>query len=472
MIKKILYTLATAMVLSTTVAFGAVREGAFSVTPLIGSYVYDKNDQGLDSSLMIGVRAGYNITKAIGVEALYDYVAPSDSGLWTLKDISMQRFGGQALYHFFPDSVFAPYLAAGYSRVAFSGSDVNDKGHGAFDYGVGVKYFVTDDIAIRGDLRHILYGYNSKTFNNVECAVGAYFQFGGGKPVVKAATPPPTQIPQPQPAQVVVPPALPSEPVKTVVVPISIPVSVLVLPVDSDGDGVNDLLDKCPGTPAGVAVDATGCPLDTDKDGVPDYLDKCPETPVGIAVDTNGCPLDTDKDGVADYLDRCPDTPTGVKVDGSGCPVDADKDGVPDYLDKCPETPAGTAVDASGCPVEVAKISCNTPAIIAVSFNPGKADIKAKYHRELDRLGKFLKEFPHSKGVIRGYTDADGGKEINLKLSQERTESVRIYIIKKFGIDGSRISAKGYGSAKPIASNKTDSGKAKNRRIEAIFSCE
>ena len=83
-----------------------------------------------------------------------------------------------------------------------------------------------------------------------------------------------------------------------------------------------------------------------------------------------------------------------------------------------------------------------------------------------------MKEFPNSKGTIGGFTDADGSKEINEKLSQERTDSVRLYIINKFGIDGSRISAKGYGSTKPIASNRTDSGKAKNRRIEASFSCE
>ena len=59
--------------------------------------------------------------------------------------------------------------------------------------------------------------------------------------------------------------------------------------VDSDGDGVWDHLDKCPGTPAGVKVDKDGCPLDTDGDGVPDYLDKCPKTPVGAHVDDRGC---------------------------------------------------------------------------------------------------------------------------------------------------------------------------------------
>ena len=60
-------------------------------------------------------------------------------------------------------------------------------------------------------------------------------------------------------------------------------------PLDSDGDGVYDDRDKCPGTPKGVEVDSRGCPLDTDRDGVYDYLDKCPGTPKGAKVDERGC---------------------------------------------------------------------------------------------------------------------------------------------------------------------------------------
>ena len=63
-----------------------------------------------------------------------------------------------------------------------------------------------------------------------------------------------------------------------------------------------------------------GCPLDSDGDGVTDNLDKCPNTPKGVAVDAKGCPLDSDGDGVADYLDKCPGTPAGAKVDTNGCP--------------------------------------------------------------------------------------------------------------------------------------------------------
>jgi outer membrane protein OmpA-like peptidoglycan-associated protein len=119
---------------------------------------------------------------------------------------------------------------------------------------------------------------------------------------------------------------------------------------DSDGDGVLDDDDKCPGTPHGVVVDKRGCPIDTDGDGVYDGLDQCPNTPHGAKVDSVGCPIDTDGDGVADGIDQCPDTPVGAKVDAVGCPIDSDGDGVPDGIDRCPDTPRGATVDALGCP--------------------------------------------------------------------------------------------------------------------------
>ena len=97
-----------------------------------------------------------------------------------------------------------------------------------------------------------------------------------------------------------------------------------------------------------MGVNADGCPADSDGDGVLDQVDKCPGTPRGVKVDANGCPLDSDGDGIPDYLDKCPDTPAGVKVDATGCPLDRDGDGVPDFQDRCPDR-AGPASN-TGCP--------------------------------------------------------------------------------------------------------------------------
>ena len=344
--KTVICSLAIALIVSTTAAFGAVKEGSFTFTPLVGGYSY-VDDPSDETTLVFGARAGYNFTKTIGIEAVYDYVTSTNDLSGSL--FSTHRFGGQALYHFFPDSVLVPYLAAGYSGIHLSGDTVNGKTLGAFDYGVGAKYFLNDDFALRGDVRHIIYKYNSGTMNNVEFTLGAYIQFGGAEPVMKAIVP----APAPEPIKVVAAPAPVPEPVKPIPAPAPVPAEVVIVPIpvppaDSDSDGVIDTLDKCPGTPAGVVVDNNGCPIDTDKDGVPDYLDKCPATPVGVAVDAKGCPIDSDNDGVADYLD------------------------------KCPGTPAGVAVSANGCPVEAAKRFCDKPAVIEVSFDTNKTDLNAK----------------------------------------------------------------------------------------------
>jgi OOP family OmpA-OmpF porin len=174
---------------------------------------------------------------------------------------------------------------------------------------------------------------------------------------------------------------------------------------------------------------------------------------------------DSDKDGVPDFRDKCPGTPAGVAVDKDGCPLDSDKDGVPDYLDKCPGTPAGVAVDNDGCPIPPEKVSMT----LAIQFDSGKADIKSKYHEEIGKVADFLKKYPKATGTIEGHTDNVGKAAMNQKLSLQRAESVRNYIVQKFGIDPARLSAKGYGMTRPIADNKTAEGRKKNRRIEANF---
>ncbi|MBP5456797.1 MAG: OmpA family protein [Paludibacteraceae bacterium] len=267
-------------------------------------------------------------------------------------------------------------------------------------------------------------------------------------------------------------------------------------PSDKDKDGVIDKLDKCENTPEGVKVDENGCPVDSDKDGVADYLDKCPNTPEGVQVDENGCPIDSDKDGVADYLDQCADTPEGVQVDEKGCPVDSDGDGVADYLDKCPGTPAEAKgfVDANGCEIDTDgdgiadyKDACPKEAGVAenngcpkmkeeelrtfkqavhgIQFETGKATIKKASNPILDKIVEIMNNHPNIKLEIAGHTDNVGKPEKNQKLSEDRANAVKEYMVKK-GIDAGRMTAQGFGQDKPVADNKTKAGKAENRRVE------
>ena len=104
-----------------------------------------------------------------------------------------------------------------------------------------------------------------------------------------------------------------------------------------------------------------------------------------------------------------------------------------------------------------------------VEFDTNKAVVKEKYYDEIKRVADFMKEFPDTTCEIGGHTDNVASAAYNQKLSEKRANSVRQYLIDKFGIDGSRLTAAGYGLTKPIASNDTEEGRQKNRRVEAVM---
>jgi len=240
--------------------------------------------------------------------------------------------------------------------------------------------------------------------------------------------------------------------------------------LDTDGDGVPDTLDKCPGTPSGAKVDPKGCPLDRDGDGFYDYQDQCPDTPAGIAVDGYGCTPDTDRDGVDDHLDKCPGTPTDIAVDKNGCAPDSDGDGVADYLDQCPKTPAGVPVGKWGCPLDSDgdgvtddQDKCpNTPrgatvnpagcwVLAGLTFATNKADIQPKFYSVLNEVIQVMNREPSLKIEVQGHTDNRGSATYNQKLSEKRAAAVMEYLANK-GIDKQRLKAVGYGLTRPTAS--------------------
>ncbi len=228
---------------------------------------------------------------------------------------------------------------------------------------------------------------------------------------------------------------------------------------DSDGDGVPDDKDRCPGTPAGAKVDAQGCELDSDGDGVVDRLDRCPGTPAGARVDAQGCELDSDGDGVVDRLDRCPGTPPGRKVDAQGCELDSDGDGVVDALDQCPNTPRGDRVDTRGCTLTSAI------QLKGVNFDNDSAVLRADARPILDEAVTTLKRYPQIRVEVAGHTDDRGADDYNLDLSQRRAQAVADYFV-QMGIDAARLVPKGYGESAPVADNTTAAGRADNRRVE------
>lgn len=284
---------------------------------------------------------------------------------------------------------------------------------------------------------------------------------------------------------------------------------------DEDKDGVSDRYDKCANTPFNITVDKTGCPLDKDKDGVADYLDGCPD--LSGPVELKGCP-DADGDGVIDKDDKCPDTAGLANL--KGCP-DADGDGVADVEDTCAGTKAGYVVDAKGCPLDsdgdgiineedscpniagvaalngcpdtdgdgVADDMDRCPDVKGTMNNKGCPEISPEEIKkitqiaskifmqtnsdklvvaslaQLDELATILKKYEQANLLIEGHTDSQGDDASNLILSQKRSEAVKTYLMGR-GIMESRLTAKGYGEANPIADNGSSAGRAKNRRVE------
>lgn len=106
-----------------------------------------------------------------------------------------------------------------------------------------------------------------------------------------------------------------------------------------------------------------------------------------------------------------------------------------------------------------------------MEFDTGKADIKPQYRDEIAKVGDFMKQYPTTTAVIEGHTDNVGSYDFNMKLSQQRAENVVDYLVKNFGIEKSRLEAKGYGYTRRIAYNSTPEGRQKNRRINAIIDC-
>ena len=380
--RKILLAVATLALTMSASAQAKEKPGQWYVTPM-ASAIFPDGSRHLDDTLGGHVALGRAFEGWNAELGVYGYNADGfpDTDIWGVAIDLVKPW--------YTSNRISPYLLAGYGYQKSDPDFGEDESGGAGSLGFGLLTDLKKNgkMALRTEVRQRWDFGADTTYQDLIVNVGLQIPFGG----------------KPEPAAPVDP--------------------------DSDGDGVPDSRDMCPGTPAGVKVNSNGCPLDSDGDGVADYLDKCPGTPPGTPVDSTGCPLDTDGDGVVDLQDDCPDTPKGVRVDVHGCEIKA-----------------------------ISELS-------DVEFRHDSDELTAQSREALTDEAASVRKYPDMKVEVAGHTDSSGAESYNQALSQRRAQSVYDYLVSE-GVSAANLSVKGYGESEPVADNSTAEGRARNRRVE------
>jgi outer membrane protein OmpA-like peptidoglycan-associated protein len=436
----------------------------FELTPFGGWTVFDGDlrfvfGNPLTDDLYVGGRFGL-FRGLLGVEAAAGFT-PTAEDVPGGEDVDFFHAGADLMFLPWNGRLGGPYLFAGGGWLQLKPSVGDGLDGGALDVGGGVRIWLTDAVGLRAEVRQLYFATDDPVsgddlkINNLT--------YGGGVVLALGGTPRDTDAD-----------GVPDRKDKCPDTPRGARVNAEGCTTDEDNDKVVDGLDQCSGTPAGATVDVRGCPSDADADGIFDGIDQCADTPRGATVGATGCPSDADGDGVWDGIDQCPDTPRGASIDEKGCPNDSDGDGVSDGLDKCPGTSAGLKVDSEGCPIEVTEketelMDTGMIRLQNVNFETAKADLLPESLPVLDVVGQVLTKWPELKIEVGGHTDARGSNAYNQRLSEARVKSVLDYVLGKFStLNREQFTSRGYGEARPIASNRTVEGMARNRRVEFV----
>ncbi|HOK07600.1 MAG TPA: OmpA family protein [Syntrophales bacterium] len=490
---------AVSLVFTTVAGYAQVRSGTFSVTPYVGGHVFD-GDQHLNSAPAYGLRLGYDFTRYFGLEASGDFIRTKYDRAINVDDTSsVGNYRLEGILHLFPQWRVVPFLAAGFGGQSIDyPKGMANKSATAADYGGGLKFFLTDWFALRADVRHMFIFDDSK--KNWSYNLGFSFLFGGEKkPPVREAAP---EAEKPK-AVIYAPTGITATPVSEAQINVAWKESAGATGYQVYRDGAYLTSTTAPaladsGLNAGTrycynvtAVAPAGEESEKSQQACATTLGKAVAAPAGItakAVSDQEIDVAWQKvEGAAGYKVYR----DGLYLTTATVPALADK-GLKADTNYCYNV---TAVSEGGQESDRSDQACATTLVlqteeqkkeaaaaaavhkemmekgrarINVEFDFDKAVVKAKYHKELKKFADVMKAHPELNVVIEGHTDNIGGKEYNQQLSLRRAESVRAYLIKHFGIEANRLTSKGYGMTKPIATNKTAAGRQKNRRVEAV----
>ncbi len=458
-------TLVLAIFCSATFCFAGEREGAFSVSPFGGGYTFD-GKQHQKTAPVYGVRLGYGLTDHLVQEFVVDYL--STKGTHNERSINALSYRLDILYNFMPKGPLVPYLAMGGGGITFGhGSGFNSGGSNTdatANVGGGLKYFVTDSVALRADARQLfLFEKHNSVMYNWEYTGGLTFLFGGIKPAV-APLPP------------------------------SVPACDLSASPPSIKKGESAMLSwssrnasKCRIQPGIGTVDLQGS-MSVSPATDTSYTLKCSgdggeaESNKTVSVTVPPAPIAELSINPASIMKGQKATMNWSSKNVTKCDIQPEIGAVETRGSMEITPPADTAytltcTGEAGKATSDAKIAVTVPTMeelcmtLNIEYDTDKAIIKPAYFGEVEKVANFMKRFPQIKGTIEGHTDNVASAKYNIKLSQKRAEGVVKMLVEKYGIDKSRLTAKGYGLTRPIADNRTKEGRQKNRRTVANFGC-
>jgi len=447
-----------------TPGFAENRAGAVTVSPYVGGYIFDHEQtyQNLETSPIYGIRAGYNFTENWGAEARFGYIN-ADSRLPNGPEANVLTYGVDALYHFNVTPEFVPFLSAGIGGMHhnFPGRQMGYYPEYAPNYGAGLKYFVSDSIALRGDVRHVV--LPDDELNNLEYTAGVTFQFGGAKPAVQKAAA----------VEEAAPPVIQQEAAPPVVQQEAAPVIVVVKEEDT--------------TPPTVSLTAPGqgaTSADINRQisvAFSEAMD--PETingqtftlqngnmtvpgTVKIASATSASFMSASSlEPGTQYTGRIT---TGTRdLAGNALPSD--------YVwifrtEPLPETKVVTNVVTK---TETEVVVVDKFVMLGKShFEFDKASLTLEGKEMLKKNIKIMEDNPALRVQISGHTSASGSAKYNQKLSERRAKAAKSYLVQEGGIAPVRIATIGYGETRPAQaeSNPADfNSEAAKANMRIIF---
>jgi OOP family OmpA-OmpF porin len=165
----------------SSAAFAQVRPSTFYVTPYVGGFLFDK-EQNLHNAPVYGISMGYNFTKYFGAELSGEYIYTKyDLTVSGSRSTNVGNYRLDAIFNLMPDSLLVPFVFAGVGGQSIDyPKNVHNRTASAVDYGVGLKYFFTDWLALRADVRQI-YIFDG-SMKDIEYTLGVSFYFGGSRP--------------------------------------------------------------------------------------------------------------------------------------------------------------------------------------------------------------------------------------------------------------------------------------------------